>query len=137
MTFRKYDAGVVERPKGVKGDCQVRALATARSISYGEAWELLYAIQGERRMCFLPLVEALRDNDPRLGAEKQVNFPAIRGKARMTGRDFCRKYRTGHYIVRMAHHVAAVKDGVLLDTHDTSRSCVYTAWEIVPKARES
>lgn len=131
MSFRKFDAGVVDRPKGAPTqDCQVRALTTARGIAYNDAWKILYEIQGELRRCAFSLVESLTAKDPRLGPVTTLPFPAVKGKARMTAEVFCKKYPRGRYILRMAHHVAAVKDGVLYDTADTSRCCVYTAWEV-------
>lgn len=131
MTYMKYDAG---RPKGAdKDDCQVRALATARAIPYEEAWTLLYAIQGERKMCAFPLVEGLEDCDQRLGVIRAMKYPPTRGRARMNGAKFCIEHPKGRFILRMSHHTAAVVDGVLLDTWDSQHKCVYRAWEIEPK----
>lgn len=134
MTFRKFDVGENHRTKGkgARDDCQVRALTSARGLSYGASWDLLYVIQGELRHCFLPLVEALSLMPTRLGAFRKLDFPAQKGKPRMTGETFCKKHPKGRFILRMAGHVACVKDGVLLDTFDSSWKCVYTAWEIEP-----
>ncbi len=131
--FRKWDAGEGFRSADAKNaDCQVRALTTARRISYNDAWLILYAMQGERRACSFVLVYGLRDKDKRLGVIRQFDFPAVKGEKRMTGYEFCRKYTKGRFILRMAHHVAAVKDGQLYDTGDSSTACVYTAWEVEP-----
>lgn len=128
--FRKFDAGKAARAPGVKGDCQVRALSTATGMRYSEAWALLYAIQGERRECAFPLVDALKGGDPRLGVVRALSFPAERGKPRMTGREFCQLHPSGSFILNLAHHVAAVEDGVLIDTWDCTEKCVYAAWEL-------
>lgn len=131
MTFRKYDAGVVDRPKGApKTDCQVRALATARSMPYRDAWALLYTHQGERFACAFQLLDALAHDDPRFGVIGGKSFPAVKGKRRMTVAEFCRKYPRGRWILRCAGHVVAVKDGTFFDTGDCSHSCVYLAWEV-------
>lgn len=132
MTFRKFDSGEGKREKGSKGDCQVRALTTATGMPYDAAWGLLYRIQGELKHCAFTIVHSLTAGDPRLGVKRSLPFPAVKGKPRMTGAEFCRKHPKGRYILRMAHHVVAVKDGVLFDTGDTSRACVYTAWEVDP-----
>ena len=50
----------------------------------------------------------------------------------MTPREFCRRYPKGSFILKLAHHVAAVEDGVLIDTWDCSDKCVYTAWQMRP-----
>jgi hypothetical protein len=37
---------------------------------------------------------------------------------------------SGTFILRMSRHVAAYKEGILMDTWDCSDKCVYFAWEI-------
>ena len=131
--FRKFDAGANHRsPRADKHDCQVRALVTASGASYADAWQLLYVLQGERRACGFTLVDDLRARDPRLRVVEELAFPAVRGEPRMTGEAFCRKYPRGNFILRMAHHVAAVKDGQVYDTWDSTDRCVYAAWQIEP-----
>lgn len=131
MTWRCFDAGAAHRKLTPSSqDCQVRALATARGIGYLEAWLLLYEMQGERRACAFTLTDELRRCDPRLGVIADMPFPAVRGKPRMTAERFCKEHPKGRFILRSAHHVAAVKDGVLYDTWDSSTRCVYYAWEI-------
>ena len=94
---------------------------------------MLYTMQGERRACSFELVKELDAQHSSLGVIRELPFPAVKGKPRMTAAEFCRKYKRGRFILRMAHHVACVKDGELYDTHDCSRSCVYKAWEIRPR----
>lgn len=131
IMFRKFDAGVVERAKdGDKGDCQVRAVSTACGISYSQAWQLLYTLQGELRHCSFTVVQSLALGDKRLGFKRQLSFPAVRGKTRMTGKEFCKRNSKGRFILQFANHVAAVKDGVIYDTWDSSSKCVYRAWEV-------
>jgi hypothetical protein len=131
--FQRFDAGALSRPRGGdKLDCQVRALTSARGINYDEAWDLLYKMQGERRHCGFMLVESLNAGDGRLGVIRKLDFPAVKNKKRMTATQFCKEHPRGRYILRMSHHVAAVKDGILLDTFDSSHKCVYTAWEVAP-----
>lgn len=134
MTFRKYDAGVVDRPKNApKGDCQVRALATATGMSWMECWELLYEHQAKIKSCDFQLVRGLRDKDlvSDVTILRQIDFPAKKGTARMTPNQFCKKHKKGRFILRLAHHVVAVKDGVFYDLWDCGGSCVYTAWEVL------
>lgn len=108
----------------------MRALATARGMVYANAWDLLYTLQGEQRRCSFPLVESLNASDERLGVVRAIPFPARAGKARMTGADFCKRYPTGRFLLRLAHHVVAVVDGKAYDTWDSTGKCVYTAWEV-------
>jgi hypothetical protein len=130
MTFRRFDAGKGHRSPDNKGDCQVRALCTARNIPYNDAWELLYAIQGEQRASFFRLVNVLQAKDPRVGVIRYLSFPAKKGKRRMNGEQFVKDYPKGRFILNMAKHVAAVVDGALIDTWDSRGKCVYGAWEV-------
>ena len=134
--FQKFDAGATSRTPAVKGrDCQVRALVSALGVDYQAAWKLLYQVQGERGACGFQLVESLRDKDARFNVVRSFDFPAVKGKPRMTAETFAAKHPRGRFILRMAHHVACVKDGKILDTHDCSDRCVYAAWEIEPKEK--
>jgi len=133
MIFRKYDAGATERaPIAKNRDCQVRAYATAKSISYASAWSLLYTIQGEQRACEFTLVESL--DSGRLASIRKLPFPAQKGKPRMSVAAFCERHKRGRFILRCAGHVVAVKDGQFYDTGDCSHSCVYTAWEVAAES---
>jgi hypothetical protein len=130
MSFRKFDAGAGHRLTKDNGDCQVRALATATGRTYRESWELLYAIQGERRETGFSLIALLKENDPRLGVIRALPFPAVRGQARMNGRRFCAAHPKGNFILNMAGHDVAVEDGVIFDRWDCSEKCVYSAYEV-------
>ena len=48
----------------------------------------------------------------------------------MKADEFVWKYGKGTYIVKMAKHIACIKDGKLLDTWDSSEKTIYTAWKI-------
>lgn len=142
MTFRKFDKGDLERPKGVTNDCQVRALATATDISWNAAWAMLYERQGIRKYCHFELLNSLKemedDTFSLIDGISFLHFDVVdvisgqpkKGQKRMTVKDFCMKYKKGRYIVQVANHVVAVKNGVFYDTHDCSHSCVYKAWEV-------
>lgn len=65
----------------------------------------------------------------RLGWEK-FYYPSEKGKPRMNGERFCISHPKGKFLLRMAHHLTAVIDGVIYDTWDCSQKCVYNAWEV-------
>jgi hypothetical protein len=138
MCWVKYDAGEGHRarPAAEVGDCTVRALAVARAMSYGQAWQQLYAIQGEDAATAFDLPRWLCTYPDRFGvlAARGLSFPALRRQPRMTAMTFCRIYPTGRFILQMAHHVAAVVDGQLFDTWNSSSRCGYRAWEVAPAA---
>jgi hypothetical protein len=99
-------------------------------MHYEKAWETLYRLQGKHRTVGFNLPEFLNRDAKELGVIRRLEFPAVKGKPRMTGEAFCKKHPKGNFILRMAHHVAAVEDGVLLDNFDSSSKCVYIAWEM-------
>lgn len=130
----KYDAGQgLASDQATGQDCQVRALCTALDITYADAWVMLYDLQGKSRACSFQLVRELKSNHSDFNVVSSMPFPAKRGKPRMTGTMFCKKYKHGRFILRMAHHVAAVIHGRLYDTWDSTSKCVYHAWEIRPR----
>lgn len=137
--FRQYDAGKGHRIADweVAQDCTVRAIATAMKVPYDEAWELLYREQGKYRTAGYALPEYLKHDPKTFGVVRYLAFPAKSGVERMNARRFVRLHPSGQFILRMAHHVAAVNDGILYDTWDSSAKCVYGAWEINPSKKPS
>ncbi len=61
---------------------------------------------------------------------ESLSFPAVKGEPRMNVAMFVERYGNGTYIIKVAKHVAAVMDGVLLDEHTYWHKCVYKAWRI-------
>lgn len=128
--FKKFDAGLNVRQWDT-GDCSVRAVAVAFEIPYLEAWELLYKLQGQDRACSFKLPEFLRRHPfhfPKL--VEYIAFPAVRGRKRMTGAEFCRTHPNGRYMLRLAHHVCAAVDGQVIDRWNSTTKCVYGAWKV-------
>ncbi len=114
--------------KATNGDCQVRALHTASGLSYSAAWDALYALQGKYRSHGFNIILYLDSGE--LGVVRKLSFPAKAGQERMTAAEFVRKYPKGNFILRQAHHVVGVEDGVVYDNADSTDRCVYTAWEV-------
>ncbi len=109
----------------------------AAGISYADAYALLYELQGRHRLCSTDLVTLLKLEPAKLGVMRTFDFPAKAGQPRMTGAAFCRRHRAGRYVLRLAHHVVAVKDGLVYDVFDSTEKCVYRAWEIAPVSPET
>ena len=148
MTFARIDVGDGRRSKEAKGhDCTVRALAVAIAVSYETAWDMLYKFQAvqrtnafdlgallDQRLLDSPALRLSNASNHSAGYHwtvKQVlSFPAVKGKPRMTPAAFVKKYPAGRYVLSLAHHVVAVRDGVVIDTWDCMKRCVYKAWEI-------
>ncbi len=134
MAYVKYDAGKGRRTKGDEGDCQVRALHTASGLSYGAAWDALYALQGKYRTHGFTITLYLDSGE--LGVVRKLSFPAKAGQKRMTADRFVCKYPKGAFILKQAHHVVGVKDGVVYDASDSTKRCVYVAWEVLCLPRQ-
>ncbi len=127
MSFREFDAGAGERSEHAAGiDCQVRALVSARNMTYHKAWSLLTELQGERRTYAHDLCASLDAGEPLLGCKRALDTEG------MNAGFFAQRHPTGNFILSMHEHVAAVVDGVLLDTWDCSAEPVTGAWEICP-----
>ena len=152
MTFARIDVGDGHRSKEAKGrDCTVRALTVAIAVSYETAWDMLYKFQAvqrtnafdlggllDQRLLDSPALRLTNASNHSTGyhwtVKQALSFPAVKGKPRMTPAAFVKKYPTGRYVLSLAHHVVAVREGVVVDTWDCMKRCVYKAWEIeLPK----
>jgi len=59
-----------------------------------------------------------------------IPFPAAAGEPRMNGERFSEQHPKGRFVLRMAKHLVACVDGVILDTWDCSQKCVYGAYRV-------
>ena len=130
MSFCKYDAGKDQIIRHHKGDCTVRALATASRMSYLDAWTLLSFVQQQKKHCSFQLFDYLREDPERFGVKRYISFPAKRGVPRTKLIDFQHNFPKGRFVVQVAHHATAVMDGTCYDTWNPARKTVYGAWEM-------
>lgn len=128
--FVRYDIGKGQPQRDEKGDCTVRALATATGMSYQAAWDKLYRLQGQKRHTGFRLFDYLREMPDSMGVVRSFKYRAVKGKPRIKARDFVQMHPSGRFLVQVAHHVTAVVDGKLIDTWDCGAKCVYGAWEM-------
>lgn len=128
--------------KGSAGDCACRALAIACEMPYADAYRLINETASHERP---------GRGRTRSSARTGVWMPTMRRVMRELGWQWnptmsigsgCQVHLkaselpAGRIIVRLSGHYAAVVDGVLHDTHDSSREgtrCVYGFW-FKPKA---
>jgi hypothetical protein len=122
--FKEFNA----HPKGIKtSDCVVRAIATATNTDYLECRRELNRKKRELGYSSYKDTKFLYDyfkDYPRL------LFKAMKGEPRIKGSDFAELHSKGTYILKMAGHIVACVDGVILDTWDCTYRSVYIAWEI-------
>ena len=109
------------------GDCVVRAISTTMNKDYLECRRALNQAKRELGHASYKDTKFLYDY---LKAYPRLIFKAIKGEPRIKGSDFCELHPKGTYILKMAGHITACIDGVILDTWDCSYRSVYTAWEI-------
>ena len=113
------------------GDCVKRALSKASGKDYRE---ISIALNRYKKSTGAQRFNS-NNNWPSFIEQalhgKKMNFPAIKGSARMTGNEFCKKYPKCRYILRMAHHLTACVDGNIYDTWDCTDKCVYKAWKLM------
>lgn len=128
--FHKTDAGRSnsKRPKQ-KNDCTVRALATAASMQYDDAYN---ALKSRGRKASAGFHFPKKPGDEVNGFTfKWKPFPAVAGQNRMNVKDFCRQYPSGTFVLRVSKHVFTVVNGTAYDTCmvDPER-CVYGVWSV-------
>lgn len=130
MSYRwePTDAGRSEskRPKS-KNDCTVRAVAKIMDMTFDDAYDYLAKEAG--RKAHKGFNFGSWAHDPKKSFD-WIAFQAVKGQPRMTCIQFCDKYPSGRWFLKMAHHVAAVIDGTLYDTTQNSGRCVYGAWRV-------
>ena len=117
--------------KGIKwdrGDCAIRALANALTISWVEAFDYLTA-KGRRDFYTSGDSAGWRKWLPESGG-KWVACKAEKGKSRMTALQFAESHPEGRFILYVANHFTACVDGVILDTWNCSGKCLVGYFEM-------
>jgi sRNA-binding protein len=130
--------------KGKAGDCVTRAIAIATGKPYREVYDAIAECKREHAGRFyINAPKALgRDASPRNGVLREVydpyltslgwNWtPTMKIGSGCTVHLRADELPEGRLIVSVSHHLVAVIDGVVHDTHDCSRDgarCVYGYW---------
>jgi len=126
--------------KGKAGDCVTRAIAIATGKPYADVYDDLMARNANfRDTSRSRAASRMKSNTVRNGVFRKVYQEYLESLGwewvpTMKVGEGCRVHLRqdelpgGNIIVRLSRHLAAVKDGVLHDTHDCSRGgtrCVY------------
>ncbi len=106
-----------------KPDCVIRALANAVGLEWVDAFD--YLVRKARRD-FTTISDGtlLRKWLEEDGA-KWTACKAVKGKKRMTAKDFAKSHHEGRYILRLANHECACVNGVLLDSWNCGEKVVF------------
>jgi len=127
----RADAGF----RGTAGDCVTRAIAIGTGLVYRDVYDELNSRARDRK-------ERRRNEGARTGIHKDITratladlgwhwTPTMGIGTGTTVHVRADELPAGRVIVQMSKHIAAVIDGVLHDTHDSSRDgtrCVYGYW---------
>jgi hypothetical protein len=111
-------------------DCMIRSVAIATDTPYSKVHEIMYKYgwRATRSKSTGKWEDQVTNTLDELGFKyRKVSYPAVKGESRMTATTMV---NSGTFILRMSRHVAAYKEGILMDTWDCSDKCVYFAWEI-------
>lgn len=116
-------------PKELKtGDCVVRAITLAFNADYIETRK---SLNEHKRFIGAESYKEKRFINDYLEPYERLLIPVLKGVPRMKARTFIEKFgNEGTFIIRMAGHLACIKNGKLLDTWDSSNKAIYTAWRI-------
>ena len=109
------------------GDCVIRSLTKAFNMTWIEVFNELipYAVE----------MQAMPNNKvcyERYILDKGLSWngcKAKKGFKRIDVNNFSKIHKKGTYILRLAHHIVTVIDGVYYDTWDCGECCVYGYWE--------
>lgn len=99
------------------GDCAVRAVSVALDLSWYEAFDLL--CEQSREMCDMPSSDAVWGAVLRSAGFRRYAIPNTCPDC-YTASDFAVDHPHGVYVLAFGGHVATVRDGVLLDSWDSS-----------------
>jgi hypothetical protein len=123
--YREHNANPKNRRTA---DCVIRAFAVAAGKSWDEVLDDLSRIAVEVKSvpCYKDVYTLYAK---RLGfVQRKVT---VTDGHKPTVASFTRSHPSGSYILRLAHHIVAVKDGAYWDTWDCGDKSVYTYWELL------
>ena len=111
-----------------KGDCVIRAFATAADITWLNAFDML--VENARKTFNVPNDKSNYEQVFAAFGFERKSVKVVAGKKRMTLEDFCKNHKKGHYIVSAANHLTSVVDGVCYDQWNPANKCVYVYYEL-------
>lgn len=127
MTYVYTDGGRVEAGLKTKTDCGIRAMAIACNISYIEARKVLKEVSKSGKLGSAAIARGIYKEDMEVALKRygfvRKSSPKFKGrKARYSD------LPKGRIVAHMAKHFAAVIDGTLYDSWDSSGKMVYDYW---------
>lgn len=112
--WKKYNSNPLQRNVD---DCTVRALTIALNTDWDTAHEIL--CDASRDMATMPHADEVMSAILRSNGFNRAVIPNTCPDC-FDAEDFCMEHPKGIYVLGFGGHVAAVKDGVLLDSWNSS-----------------
>jgi hypothetical protein len=126
--------------KTERGDCVVRAIASAYDIYYDKAHRFVADTFGRKPRSgtygFTPGMNRIVDNKTRINRKltnKVLDLTTNGGKSKMTVGTFAKWYDKGTYIITVSGHAFTIKDGSVIGNSNDStqlRKIIKSAWRI-------
>lgn len=113
------------------GDCTVRALSKVLDKTWLETFDMIYPFMREEQ-CVLSgfTLDIYKKVYKNFGLEYH-GIKITKGSTRPTVESFTKAHPKGAYILRVANHHVACKDGFYYDTWDSGERCLYGYFELV------
>lgn len=108
------------------GDCVIRAFCKAEGKEWLQVFDELIPFARETQT--MPNNKPAYEKYLAAMGYKWVGLKAEKGKKRLTPETFCRKYKTGTYILRVSNHLVTIVDGYYYDTWESGDKGVYGYW---------
>ena len=99
------------------GDCAVRAISVALDVNLYDAFDIL--TEEAREMCDMPSADAVWGTVLRHSGFTRFVMPNSCPDC-YTAADFCQDHPNGTYVLAFGGHVATIRNGLLLDSWDSS-----------------
>lgn len=108
------------------GDCVIRALTKVLNMDWQQVFDLLVPIAKEFQcMPNTPIAyEKLLTNSEFV----YTGISNKKGTKRPTVESFAKSHKQGTYILRVAHHIVALVDGIYYDTWNCGSKSLYGYW---------
>ena len=128
--------------KSERGDCVVRAVASAYDIHYDKAHQWVantFKRKPKKGTYGFPIgMNKMSDNNTRFNYKRTKTIDpkfltTNNGKSKMTVGTFVKEYDKGTYIVRVSGHAFTIKDGSVIGNPNDAeqiRKVVKNAWKI-------
>lgn len=99
------------------GDCAIRAISVALNTDWYTAFDIL--TEEAYQMCDMPSADSVWGSVLRHNGFKRFVLPNSCPDC-YCAEDFCKDHPKGIYVLAFGGHVATVRDGILLDSWDSS-----------------